>query len=46
MFRVGIHDAAEEGELDEMEAEVGVFRREASEDGKECIAMTSLGGMV
>ena len=33
VFRVGVHDTAEEGELYEVEAEVGVFWREAPKYG-------------
>ena len=46
MLRVGVHDAAEEGYLDEMKTEVSVFWREASKDGKVCVCMASLGGMM
>ena len=46
VFGVGVCDLAQEGELDEVEAEVGVLRWEASEDGKVCVSMASLGGVM
>ena len=46
MLGVGVHDAAEEGELNEVEAKMGVFRRETPQDSEERILMACLGGVV
>ena len=44
MFRVGVHDTTEEGELDKVEAEVGIFGGEAAKEGKVGAVMARLCG--
>ena len=46
MFGVGVHDTTEEGELDKVEAEVGIFWGEASKEGEVGAVMARLGGGV